>query len=116
VKKLTVRCHLENIMPMFQIKLLSCGTRGVPFIKSLRLVSDLGLGEAHHLWKYLGDSAPCVLVAGVNREIADHAAALLREAGAEVVVEESTIEAPMLLCPEANQRYRWSWLVGPVHE
>jgi hypothetical protein len=55
-----------------------------------------------------------VLVAGVSREVADHAAGLLREAGAEAVVEESSLVAPMLLCPEAGQRYRWSWLGGPT--
>src|SRR5262245_16127300 len=99
-------------MSKFQVKVTSAGTRVVPRIKTLRLLADLGLGEAKRLSDYLRDSAPCVLVAGVDREVADHAAGLLRESGAEVLVEQCSIEAPMLLCPEANQRYRWSWLSG----
>jgi ribosomal protein L7/L12 len=101
-------------MAKFQVKLMSPDTKVVPLVKTLRLVADLGLGDAKHLSDFLRSSAPCLLVAGVDREVADHAAGLLREAGAEVVVEESSIEVPMLLCPEANQRYRWSWLGGPT--
>ena len=97
-------------MAKFQVKVASPGTKVVPLVKTLRLVADLGLGDAKHLSDYLRDNAPCVLVAGVDREVADHAAGLLCEAGADAAVEESSIEVPMLLCPEANQRYRWSWL------
>ena len=101
-------------MPKHQVKIVSTGTKVVPLVKSLRIVADLGLGDAKHLSDYLRDSTPCVLVAGVDRDVAEHAAGILREAGAEVVVEESSLDAPMLLCPEANQRYRWSWLSGAV--
>lgn len=101
-------------MSKFQVKITSTGTKIVPRIKTLRLLADLGLGEAKRLSDYLEDSIPCVLVAGVDREVADHAAGLMRECGAEVFVEESSLEAPMLLCPEANQRFRWSWLSGPT--
>ena len=100
-------------MAKFQVKITAAGTKVVPLIKTLRLVADLGLGEAKHLSDYLRDHAPCVLVAGVDQEVADHAAGLLREAGADVAVEESSVDGPMLLCPEANERYRWSWLSGP---
>lgn len=100
-------------MSKFQIRVTSTGSKIVPMVKTLRLVADLGLGEAKGLSDYLCDHAPCVLVAGVSWEVADHAAKLLREAGAEVVVEESSLGAPMLLCPEADQRYQWNWLRGP---
>ena len=101
-------------MSKFQVRVTDAGSKVVPLVKTLRLVADLGLGDAKHLSDYLRDHAPCVLVAGVDREVADHAAALLREAGAAVEVEGSATETPMLLCPEANERYRWSWLVGPT--
>jgi ribosomal protein L7/L12 len=101
-------------MTKFQVRVTSAGTKVVPRVRTLRLVADLGLGDAKHLSDYLRDSAPCVLVAGVDREVAEHAAALLREAGSEVAVEASSVEVPMLLCPEANQRYRWKWLTGPT--
>lgn len=101
-------------MPRYQLRVESAGENVVPLVKTLRLVADLGLGEAKHLSDHLRGSAPCVLVAGVDREVAEHAAALLRESGAEVAVEESSVDSPMLLCPEANQKYRWSWLSGPT--
>ena len=101
-------------MSKFQVRVTSAGSKVVPLVKTLRLVADLGLGEAKGLSDYLREHTPCVLVTGVGREVADHAAGLLREAGAEVMVEESSVTAPMLLCPEADQRYRWSWLGGPT--
>ena len=100
-------------MSKFQVRITSAESRVVPLFKALRLAADMGWGEAKGLSGYLRDHAPCVLVAGVDREVADHAAGLLRKAGAEVVVEESSLTAPTLLCPEADHRYRWSWLVGP---
>ncbi len=101
-------------MSKFQVKMTSSGTQVLPLIKTLRLVADLGLGDAKHLSDFLRDASPCLLVAGVDREVADHAAGLLRAAGAEVVVEPSSLDVPMLLCPEANHRYRWTWLGGPT--
>jgi ribosomal protein L7/L12 len=91
-------------MSKFQVRVTSPGSRVVPLVKTLRLVANLGLREAKGLSDYLQEHAPCVLVVGVSREVAE----LLRE----VEVEESSIDAPMLLYPEANQRYRWNWLSG----
>jgi Ribosomal protein L7/L12 C-terminal domain len=96
----------------FQVKVVSPGTQVASLVKTLRLVADLGLKSAKHQSDYLHNNAPCVLVAGVDLEVADHAAGLLRESGAEVVVEESSIEIPMLLYPGANQRYGWNWFGG----
>ena len=45
------------------------------------LRSTCVLQDARDLSDYLRDNAPCVLVAGVDSEVADHAAGLLREAG-----------------------------------
>ena len=101
-------------MSKYQVKIVSTGINVVPLVKSLRLVADLGLGDAKHISDYLRSSTPCVLVAGVDREVADHAAGMLREAGADAVVEASPYDVPMLLCPEANQQYRWHWLTGPT--
>lgn len=101
-------------MSKFQICVTSAGSEVVPLVKTLRLVADLGLLEAKGLSDYLRDHAPCILVAGVSREVADHAAGLLREVGADVVVEESNFGTPMLLCPKADQRYRWGWLGSPT--
>jgi ribosomal protein L7/L12 len=101
-------------MSKLQVRVTSAGSKVIPLVKTLRLVADLGLSEAKGLSDYLRDRAPCVLVAGIGREFADYVAGLLREDGVEVVVEQSSLAAPMLLCPEADQRYRWSWLSGPT--
>jgi ribosomal protein L7/L12 len=88
----------------------------VPLVKSLRLLADLGLKDAKELTDYLSANSPCVLVAGIDREVADHVATLLREAGASTAVGESSLSSPMLLCPQANHRYRWNWLGTRVQE
>lgn len=99
-------------MSKFQVRVVSVGSESVLLVKMLRLVADIGLLEAKGLSEYLRNHTPCVLVVGVSQEVADYAAALLRETGAEVVVEESSLEVPMLLFPKADQRYRWNWFGG----
>jgi ribosomal protein L7/L12 len=100
-------------MSRFQVQVTAVGPRLVPMLKTLRLVADLGLVEAQGLADHLRGHVPCVLVAGVARDVAEHAAGLLRAAGASAVVEPSAVTSPMLLCPEAGQRHRWDWLRGP---
>jgi len=100
-------------MTKFQVNVTAPGMKVLSLCKCLRVVGNLGLRDAKNLSDYLRANTPCVLVAGVDREVAEHAAGLLREAGAEVVVQESSIGVPMLLRPEANQRYRWNWFCGP---
>jgi hypothetical protein len=101
-------------MPKYQVRVEALADKVVPLVKSLRLVADLGLRDAKELSDYLDAALPCLLVAGVDQDVARHVARLLEEAGASASVEESSIDVPMLLCPEANQRYQWSWLSGPA--
>lgn len=101
-------------MSKCQVRVTSTGTNGVPLLKTLRLVGSFGIRDAKDLSDFLRDSTPCLLVAGVDRDVADHICALLCEAGADVAIEESSIDVPMLLCPRANRRYRWSWFSGPT--
>lgn len=72
----------------------------VPLVKSLRLVADLGLLEAKKLSTVYTVSLPCLLVAGVEQDVAEHISHLLQEAGAEATVEESSLSQPMLLYPQ----------------
>jgi len=101
-------------MAKFQIRIISLSAQLVPQVKALRLIANLSLQDAKRLLDYLRDHAPCVLVAGIDREVADYAASLLREAEMDATVEESSIDVPMLLFPSANQQYRWNWLSGPT--
>lgn len=99
-------------MTKYQVRVQSLPDKVVPLIKPLRLVADLGLKDAKELSDYLVASLPCLLVAGIDRDVAEHIGHLLQEAGAAVTVEESSLSEPMLLCPQANQRYHWHWLSG----
>lgn len=103
-------------MEKYQVKVTSTTARLISLIKSLRLIADLGLGDAKELADFLGDSTPCVLVAGIDREVADHVVELLQGSGVGSIVEKSSLETPMLLCPSANQKYVWHWLSGPTPE
>jgi hypothetical protein len=112
-------------MPTYQVNITAVSDRAwFDLRKALRMVAGLGWLDAKRLSRYLlkvDDSTeemvhlPCVLVAGIDRATAEHVAGQLREAGATISVEESAVEQPMLLCPKANQRYRWDdLLVKPV--
>jgi hypothetical protein len=101
-------------MSKFQIRVMSIGSNETPLLKTIRLVADLGAFDAALVFTYLRDSAPCVLVAGVNSEVVGHAASLLRSAGAEVEVEVSSLDVPTVLRPQADRRYRWHWFQGPI--
>jgi uncharacterized protein YbaA (DUF1428 family) len=53
-------------------------------------------------------------VAGINNEVAEQAANLLRETGAEVMVESSSLDVPTVLRPQADRQHRWHWFRGPI--
>jgi hypothetical protein len=109
-------------MPTFQVNLTEVSDRAwFALRKALRMVAGLGWLDARRLSRYVLAvdrnteqylHLPCVLVAGIDRATADHVAGLLRQAGATVSVEESTLQQPMLLCPKVNQRYRWDNLLA----
>lgn len=101
-------------MSKFQIRVMAIGSNEAPLIRTIRLVTDLGAFDSAVVVSYLRDRAPCILVAEVNGEVAEHTANLLREAGAEVAVEASSLDIPTVLRPQVDQRYRWHWFRGPI--
>lgn len=101
-------------MSKFQIRVILIGSNQAPLVRTICLVSDLGAFDSALVFAYLRDRAFCVLVAGVNDEVAEHIANLLREAGVEVVVEASSLESPTVLRPQVDRRYRWHWFRGPI--
>ena len=78
--------------------------------RTLRLAARLSLAEASALAIHLDRFRDTVLVAGVDAEVAEHLAEALRGAGAEVGVEPSSLDTPMLCRPDANERYEWGRL------
>ena len=101
-------------MSKFQIRVISIGSNEAQLIRTIRLVTDLGAFDSALVFAYLQDRDRCVLVAGIDGEVAEHAANLLREAGAEVVVEASSLEVPIVLLPQADRRNQWHWFRGPI--
>lgn len=77
------------------------------FIKTLRLAGRLELKQAVDLTLHLERFGHSILVAGIDLPVAEHIAGALREAGAEVDVQDSFVETPMLCVPQVNARYVW---------
>jgi hypothetical protein len=67
----------------------------------------LGLKQANDLAIHLERFRNSVLVAGIEPTVADHISEALQTSGAEVLVEESSIDTPMLCSPAANTKYHW---------
>jgi hypothetical protein len=92
-------------MPKFQIHIISIRSNEALLIRTIRLVTNLGAFDSAVVVAYLrvGETSlkknrtPCILMAGVSGEVAEHAANLLQEAGAEFVVEASSLESPTVL-------------------
>ena len=82
-----------------QVVITAVPTEAVSFVKSLRLIADLGLGDAKNLSYYLAASLPCVLVAGVDQEVRDHILSLLQEAGAGAKIEDSSLRSTDVALP-----------------
>lgn len=101
-------------MSKYQVTVKTVPENIVPLVKFLRLVAALGLKDAKDVADFLRSSGSdgCVLVAGVEQEVADHVAALFHEAGGNAKVEQSSIVAPMFLWPKANEKYTWHWFRG----
>src|ERR1700722_6326348 len=66
------------------------------FIKTLRLAGRLELKQALDLTVHLERYGHSILVAGIDLAVAEHLAEALRETGAEVDVQVSSIQTPML--------------------
>ena len=67
----------------FDVVLESAGEKKIQVIKEVRALTSLGLGEA----KAVVDSAPSVVLEGVNKETAEKAKAQLEEAGATITLK-----------------------------
>ena len=100
-------------MTKYQVTVVNTNSaKPLPLIKALRVIGHLGLKSAKELAEFMATTSPCTLVAGIDRDVAEHVAKLLYDAGATSAVQESTAKVPLFLCPEANKKCRWSWLGG----
>jgi hypothetical protein len=77
------------------------------FIKTIRLAGRLELKQALDLTVHLERYRRSILVAGIDLPVAEHLAGALRDTGAEVDVQDCSIQTPMLCVPQVNVRYVW---------
>lgn len=95
-------------MAKHQVRITQIPSDRVQFIKALRLVGQLSLKQANDLANHMARFRDSVLIAGIEPSVADHLSEILRQSGAEVLVEECSIETPMLCCPTANTKFQWT--------
>jgi hypothetical protein len=99
--------HLRWEMSKYQIRVDSLPTDRTKMISAARLIGHMGLTEASNLVRHLEEFNQSLVVAGVEQDVADHIAGVLREAGASISIECSSINTPMLCAPEVNAKYTW---------
>ncbi len=100
-------------MDRYQVALASLPGEQIAFIKTLRIIGKLSLADATRVHAYANACPRTVLVAGIDRDVADHIARHFAEAGIAVIVQASSLTTPMTCAPEANTAYRWRpWRMG----
>lgn len=97
-------------METWQIRMKAPPGDRVKFVRALRLIGNMGLKPAADLANHLDNIRNSVVVAGLQPDVAAHIANQLRDAGALVTLEASSIDTPMLCCPAAGRKFEWSLL------
>jgi ribosomal protein L7/L12 len=97
-------------MPRYQVNVKAPAEDRTAFIKALRTVAGISLQRAAELSVHLDRFRNSTLVAGLGKAAAEHIAETLVAGGASVAVLESTLDTPMMCCPEAALRFKWSHL------
>jgi hypothetical protein len=101
-------------MAKYQVNVASVGPNAVLVGRAVRQIGLSSLRDASAIVSHMRSAGQCILIAGVDHAVAEHAVALLHGAGATASVEDSLVVSPMLLQPALTQTYRWSWLFGPT--
>jgi hypothetical protein len=98
---------MEDRMAKFQISINRPPESQKDFIRALRQVGPIGLKQAVNLAIHFERFRNSVLVAGIDLPVAEHLASALRNAGAEVDLQASSVSTAMLCVPEVNAKYEW---------
>jgi len=100
----------RETMAKYQIEINKAAENQTKYLKALRLIGNIGLGEAKDLAEHTKRFKNMVVVAGVDKNVAQHIAEQLQEAGAQVSVTESPMDHPMTWEPRVNTKYIWTSL------
>lgn len=97
-------------MTKYQIEINKVAENQTKYLKALRLIGNIDLGEAKDLAEHTKRFKDMIVVAGVDKKVAQHIAQQLEDAGAKVSIKESSIEHPMTWEPRVNIKYVWTSL------
>ena len=95
-------------MERHQVQTTDVPAQQTKFIAALRIVGQVSLADAVRIYEYAREGPGVVLVAGIEKHVADHIAAVFLEAGFQLDVRPSSIATPMICRPQANKSYRWN--------
>jgi ribosomal protein L7/L12 len=95
-------------MPRYQVNVKAPAEDKTAFVRALRTVAGISLRRAAELSVHFDRFRNSTLVAGLGKAAAEHIAETLVASGASVAVLESPLDAPMMCCPEADLRFKWS--------
>ncbi|MEO0985012.1 MAG: ribosomal protein L7/L12 [Cyanobacteria bacterium J06639_14] len=96
----------------FQVVIEALPNRHIPALKAIREMLGLGLKESKELLAYVKSSCPCILIAGVDKTVAEDFISRLTRAGVDAKIQESSISNPMLVCPKIDPKCQYHWLFG----
>ena len=95
-------------MNKYQVRIRRISGNDVAHVRALRLIGSLNLRQAYDLAKHLDRHPNSVVVAGVDEPVANHLAAAFNAAGAEALIEASSLGTPMVCAPTANVKFKWT--------
>jgi len=101
-------------MQKYRVIVSALPEQRVELVKSLRAMGNIGLQGAADLIRYIAANLPCVLMDGIDMDVADHYQTMLERAGTTIQVEESDTVLPLLLSPQINERVQWGGLRGRI--
>lgn len=84
----------------------------IPVLQAFRAYLGLGLKDAKQLCQYARENYPCVLLAGIDCELAEALRRQLHEGGVTVSIRESALPNPMIVYPPVDKQYEMHWFFG----
>jgi hypothetical protein len=97
-------------MNTFQVDVSKLPVARVGAIKALRVAGKTTLATADRLHQWLAQRGAGTVLAGVEREVADHVAGVLRASGLAAEVSASSVRTPLVFAPLGHRRFRWQGL------
>lgn len=92
-------------MERYQVELTDFPGEQIAFVKALRIVGNVSLADANEIYVHASNAKRTVLVAGIEKHVADHIAAAFTKAHIRAVVKIPSIASPMICRPQANTSY-----------